>query len=490
MPTAYMNVETIVVESKIVVPAPGLPERPPERPERLAHFLHKMNPFTTLGTEMCALLRQNRAFPEHSSALRGSVLAGTCIPGLLQRSEARVSSTDQTPTDQDSMLWTLEEIGRLVSQSGDPAETLNNLVHLIKQRFETDVCSVYLLEADRASLVLAATVGLRPEGVGRVRMRAHGRAGRARRRAAAAAGRRRRARRHPRFKYFQEAGEDPYRSRSSACRSSTAGCCWACSSFRRSSARTFSQDDVRMLVMAGSQLAPIVSEARALGQSVAPAHQRLSALARNLWWSWDNDTTASSASWNRSCGASSITTRLRSCSRSPIETLEERAQQLLLHSRINYAYRRMQEYLKSRSHVGRAPRRRAVGAAGRLLLRRVRAPRIAADLLGRPRHPRRRSHQERIRPRDPAGRRRALLRPGLLQAAARSGRPAARGLPRRGQRAAARSSRPPETACRSRSRSRRARAPSPRGCGRWPSGATRCCCSTRTSRATCRRTAS
>ncbi len=47
-----------------------------------------------------------------------------------------------------------------------------------------------------------------------------------------------------------------------------------------------------MLVMAGTQLAPIVSEARTLGQFVAPAHQRLSALAQNLWWSWDNDTTS------------------------------------------------------------------------------------------------------------------------------------------------------------------------------------------------------
>ena len=46
-----------------------------------------------------------------------------------------------------------------------------------------------------------------------------------------------------------------------------------------------------MLVMAGTQLAPIVSEARTLGHSASPAHQRLYALARNLWWSWDNDTT-------------------------------------------------------------------------------------------------------------------------------------------------------------------------------------------------------
>ena len=84
-----------------------------------------------------------------------------------------MSARDQltTTTDQGSVLWTLEEIGRLVSHSGNPAETLNNLVHLIKRRFDTDVCSVYLLESDRVNLVLAATIGLRPEGVGRVRMR-------------------------------------------------------------------------------------------------------------------------------------------------------------------------------------------------------------------------------------------------------------------------------------------------------------------------------
>jgi GAF domain-containing protein len=70
-----------------------------------------------------------------------------------------------------SLLWTLEKINRLVSHSGNPAETLANIVRLIQRRFETDVCSVYLLEADRSTLVLAATVGLRPESVGRVRMR-------------------------------------------------------------------------------------------------------------------------------------------------------------------------------------------------------------------------------------------------------------------------------------------------------------------------------
>ena len=60
-----------------------------------------------------------------------------------------------TPTD-DAALWTRDEITRLVSESGDAAETLSNLVRLIQQRFGTDVCSVYLLEPDRSTLVLAA----------------------------------------------------------------------------------------------------------------------------------------------------------------------------------------------------------------------------------------------------------------------------------------------------------------------------------------------
>ena len=70
-----------------------------------------------------------------------------------------------------SLLLTLEEISRLASQDGAPAATLGNIVRLIQDRFQTDVCSVYLLEPDRTRLVLAATVGLSPGSVGRVRMR-------------------------------------------------------------------------------------------------------------------------------------------------------------------------------------------------------------------------------------------------------------------------------------------------------------------------------
>src|SRR5256714_9884897 len=114
-------------------------------------------------------------------------------------------------TYEDSLLWTFEEINRLVAHSGSPAETLTNVVQLIQRRFQTDVCSVYLLEPDRANLVLAATIGLRPESVGRVRMRlSEGLAG------LVAEQLRPQvvpdATLHPRFKYFPEAGEDLYHS--------------------------------------------------------------------------------------------------------------------------------------------------------------------------------------------------------------------------------------------------------------------------------------
>src|SRR5947209_7659372 len=68
-----------------------------------------------------------------------------------------------TNASEGSQLITLEEIGRLVSQKGEPAETLANIVGLIQKQFDVDVCSVYLIQPDRANLVLAATVGLRPK---------------------------------------------------------------------------------------------------------------------------------------------------------------------------------------------------------------------------------------------------------------------------------------------------------------------------------------
>ena len=254
-------------------------------------------------------------------------------------------------THEGSLLWTLEEIGRLISQSGNASETLTNIVHLIQQRFETDVCSVYLLEPDRANLVLAATIGLRPESVGRVRMRlSEGLAGLVAEQlrpqcvadATHASALQVPSRRRARIPYHSFLGV-PVIDR---------GLLQGVLVVQTLEPRVFSPSDVRMLVTAGTQLAPIVSEARTLGQFVAPAHRRLTALAHNLWWSWDADTTSlfrelDPVLW-REVGNNPVAL-LQQIS---IDRLEERASQLALHSRINYAYRRMQEYLNSRHTWG------------------------------------------------------------------------------------------------------------------------------------------
>src|SRR5205085_10299299 len=90
-----------------------------------------------------------------------------------------------------------------------------------------------------------------------------------------------------------------------------------------------------------------VSEARTIGQTVAPAHQRLRALSQNLWWSWDTETTSLFREIDPVLWRDLHNNPVALLQHIPIDKLEERASQLVLHSRINYAYRRMTEYLKS-----------------------------------------------------------------------------------------------------------------------------------------------
>src|SRR5437762_11995411 len=106
---------------------------------------------------------------------------------------------------------TLEEIGNLTQEGGKPAATLMNVVELIARRFQTDVCSAYLLEPDRANLVLAATLGLRPQCIGTLRMGLHeGLAGLVAEEVRPVAVEQ--VRTHPRFKYFSESGEEPFQA--------------------------------------------------------------------------------------------------------------------------------------------------------------------------------------------------------------------------------------------------------------------------------------
>jgi signal transduction protein with GAF and PtsI domain len=79
--------------------------------------------------------------------------------------------THSDPATDASLVLTLEEITNLTQEGGKAADTLMNVVALIAMRFKTDVCSAYLLEPDRSNLVLAATLGLHPRSIGKLRMR-------------------------------------------------------------------------------------------------------------------------------------------------------------------------------------------------------------------------------------------------------------------------------------------------------------------------------
>jgi starch phosphorylase len=248
-------------------------------------------------------------------------------------------------TGYDAAPLSLEEIGRLISQRGRPEETLANIVGLIRQRFVTDVCSVYLIEPDRRTLVLAATVGLRPESVGKVRMRIdEGLAG-------LVAEELRPimvedAAKHPRFKYFREAGEDAYHSFLGVPLIDQ-GVIQGVLVVQTAQPRTFGRDEIAMLAATAVQLSPTVSEVRNLEQFIAPTYERIWSLARNLWWSWDPEATSLFHELDPEQWREQSHNPVGMLAQLSLEQLEYRAGERVLHSRLNYTYRRLQEYLKS-----------------------------------------------------------------------------------------------------------------------------------------------
>jgi glycogen phosphorylase len=250
----------------------------------------------------------------------------------------------QGSADADLVL-TLEDITSLADEESKPADTLMNIVALIAARFRTDVCSAYLLEPDRSNLVLAATLGLHPRCIGTLRMPLQeGLSGLVAEQLLPVAVAD--ARNHPRYKYFKDSGEEEYRSFLGV-PIVDRGILQGVLVVQTKEPRVFRESEIRMLTDAAAQVAPIVSEARTLDRFIAPAQEKLWELARNVWWSWDHDCISLFRDLNP--------TRWRQLNQNPISLLNEmplgeidrRAGELLLHSRINYVYRRQQEYLKA-----------------------------------------------------------------------------------------------------------------------------------------------
>jgi starch phosphorylase len=245
-------------------------------------------------------------------------------------------STDAIP------VLTLEEITCL-SEGGKPVDTLMNVVALIASRFKTDVCSAYLLEPDRSNLVLAATLGLHPRSIGTLRMPLHeGLTGLVAEQLVPVA--EADARRHPRYKYFKESGEEEYHSFLGVPLIDR-GILQGVLVVQTKEPRAFGEHEIRMLVEAANQVAPVVSEARTLDRFIAPAQEKLWELARNVWWSWDQDCVSLFRDLNPVRWRQLNQNPIALLNEIPLGEIERRATEMVLHSRINYAYRRQQEYL-------------------------------------------------------------------------------------------------------------------------------------------------
>ena len=253
--------------------------------------------------------------------------------------------TQARETTDASLVLTLEEISNLAAEGGKPADTLMNLVALIAKRFRTEVCSAYLLEPDRSNLVLAATLGLHPSCIGTLRMPLNeGLTGLVAERVLPVDVDD--VRNHPRFKYFKESGEEEYHSFLGVPLIDR-GILQGVLVVQTKDPRTYRDHEIRMLTEAASQVAPVVSEARTLDRFIAPAQERLWSLARNVWWSWDHDCISLFRDLNPTRWRELNQNPISLLSEMPLGEIERRAAELVLHSRINYVYRRQQEYLNA-----------------------------------------------------------------------------------------------------------------------------------------------
>src|ERR1700677_1230605 len=151
---------------------------------------------------------------------------------------------------------------------------------------------------------------------------------------------------HPRFKYFKEAGEEVYHSFLGVPLIDR-GILQGVLIVQTKEERIFLEHEIRMLVEAANQVAPVVSEARTLDRFIGPAQERLWSLARNLWWSWDRACVSLFRDLNPTRWRELNQNPIAMLSEMPLGEIDRRATELVLHSRINYCYRRQQEYLNA-----------------------------------------------------------------------------------------------------------------------------------------------
>ena len=105
----------------------------------------------------------------------------------------------------------IEDVGRIISGSSGPEDTLREIVRLIADKFGVDVCSIYIFDVAKNRLSLAATVGLSEDMVGKIYMSLdEGLTGLVLEEMKSLFVKN--PARHPRYKYFEGSGEEKYHS--------------------------------------------------------------------------------------------------------------------------------------------------------------------------------------------------------------------------------------------------------------------------------------
>ncbi len=121
-----------------------------------------------------------------------------------------MNSQNSTPNKDLTLgLSTLQDISALILQSHDLNETIANIVDLVAQRAQSDVCSLYLLEEDKETLILRATRGLDQGAIGKVSLKiGEGLTGKTAEEQRVLAIQE--PQNHPHYRYFSETGEEQF----------------------------------------------------------------------------------------------------------------------------------------------------------------------------------------------------------------------------------------------------------------------------------------
>jgi phosphotransferase system enzyme I (PtsP) len=159
-------------------------------------------------------------------------------------------------------LLLLSEIGRIIGEARTHQEVLVRVVRLIAGRLKADVCAIYLLDAARTTLTLAATEGLASAAVGKARLaKGEGLTWHVLERMSPVIVDDAQA--DPHYKYLPDTHEEPFHSYLGLplqVRGLPIGVIY----IQNREPRRFTEDEVRALSAIASQVAPIVDNARLL----------------------------------------------------------------------------------------------------------------------------------------------------------------------------------------------------------------------------------